>query len=212
MDIEIIELETEIEIIQLEIEIYQLENEMVEVFVNPIECKECFKIFSASSTLKLHKSIKHADNSIKEQESDTVYYVSNPIKCNICSKTFSAISTLELHEDLIHGIINSGKSIQTSERCRKLNTCNIFWKTFEKQTNLINFNNSKSRKEFTTEHCKIHEGERFGTKCSIEKDFCDVSLACKDKHFSAHKFIVSTGCKMRISKRKDEQNYIFQIF
>ena len=34
MDIEIVELETKIEIIQLEIEIYELENEKVEVFIS----------------------------------------------------------------------------------------------------------------------------------------------------------------------------------
>ena len=216
MDIEIVELEMEIEILQLEIEIYELENEKIEVFINPIECKKCFKLFSAKTTLKLHKNIEHGDNSVNEQEIDTVYYVSNPIQCNICSKTFSARTTLLLHKDIIHGVLNSGKSIQTGESCRKLNTCDIFWKKF--LIKYTAFNHSKSRKEYTKEHYRTHGSERFVKKCSIEKveeDSCDVALAYEDKRFWGHKLVSfqsPAGWKMSISKRKDEQNFIFQVF
>ena len=133
------------------------------------------KLFSAKTTLKLHKNIEHGDNSVNEQEIDTVYYVS--------SKTFSARTTLLLHKDIIHGVLNSGRSIQTGESCRKLNTCDIFWKTF-----LIKhtaFNHSKSRKEYTKEHYRTHGCERFVKKCSIEK-------------------VEEDSC--------DEQNFIFQVF
>ena len=81
----------------------------------------------------------------------------------------------------------------------------------------INYNRI-SKKDHSEGHNEILSSERsWNEVCSHknESDFCDVILACQDIHSMTHKVLISKPSKrskMKISMKKEDQNFVFHVF
>ena len=213
--IEEFELELEIAIIELEDEISEIENddEDIRTFSNPIQCNECPKVFSSVPVLNFHIKLNHADNSTIKPDEENVYLQSNQVQCNKCQKTFSERTTLDKHNDNTHGSIKSD-----------VVTFNCSLESEGKQSIFITSNidyNSDIKTDYSEGHYEILSCERSRNKlCSMKNgnDFQDVTLACRDRQFRAHRIVllkdfqIPDKVKKNIAPKIEDQNLIFQVF
>ena len=81
----------------------------------------------------------------------------------------------------------------------------------------INYNRI-SKKDHSEGHNEILSSERsWNEVCSHknDSDFCDVILACQDIHSMTHKVLISKPSKrskMKISQKREDQNFVFHVF